>query len=337
MSLKRKFYFIIFFSLGLINSPSFSIKPASVFYLMTYTNHNPLVLDAKDSFTFPRRFRTTLTPIPSKKLAHYLKSRGKLPSLKGYQALNASGSAQFSRKNILAALSSMQGQVYIVDLRKESHGFINGEAISWYGKRNWANKGQTDSFLSHLETRLFQRLINLKKTSICHLPKGSSSNLCNINSISTSIETAKTEKQLLNDLGLKYIRFPVLDRWRPNDAIIDQFVKFVKSLPARVWLHFHCRGGSGRTTTFLVMYDIIRNAQHVTLNDIIARHALAGVKDLKKIPYVMFEEWQTTGALERLAVIEKFYEYVRDSEGYSSRSWTEWLNLKKVEFTSPKF
>ena len=30
----------------------------------------------------------------------------------------------------------------IVDLRQESHGFLNGNAISWYGTRNAANEGK---------------------------------------------------------------------------------------------------------------------------------------------------------------------------------------------------
>lgn len=118
----------------------------------------------------------------------------------------------------------------------------------------------------------------------------------------------------MKKLGLEYIRLPVRDHWKPADEIIDQFVCFVKALPKDAWVHFHCHGGSGRTTTFLVMYDIIRNGPHVNLKDI--------------------EDWLNVGALKRLDIIEKFYLYVQDPDGYLSRSWTEWLNLKKAEFTS---
>jgi len=305
--------------------------------LTTYTSHNPLVLDAKNSFTLPRRFRTTSMPIPPKKLNHYLKSHKNLPSFKGYKELRASGSAQFSRKNILAALSHMQGKVYVLDLRQESHGFLNGDAVSWYGERNWANEGQANSFVSNLEISLFQHLTNLKKASICKFQKIPHKHLCNINTNFIDIKTAETEEQLIKGLGLEYIRFPVLDRWKPEDKVIDQFVNFIKALPKGTWLHFHCRGGSGRTTTFLVMYDIIRNGQHVKLKDIIARHALAGVKNLQNISLTVLGEWETKGALKRLALIEKFYEYVQDPNGYLSRSWMEWLNLKKAEFTSQGF
>lgn len=337
MLFNKKLYYIATLSLGLIESSSFSTMLVPVSYLTTYTNHNPLILDAKDNFTLPRRFRTTSKSIPLKKLNHYLKSHNYLPSFKGYKELRASGSAQFSRKNILAALAQMQGKVYIIDLRQESHGFLNGDAVSWYGERNWANEGQANFFIRNLEISLFQHLTNLKTASICNVQKKPHKHLCSIALNSIDIKTAKTEEQLMQDLGLEYIRFPVLDRWKPEDKIIDQFVNFVKALPKGAWLHFHCRGGSGRTTTFLVMYDIIRNGQHVKLNDIIARHALAGVKNLQNTSHTVFSEWETKGALKRLTIIEKFYEYVQDPKGYSSRSWMEWLNLKKAEFTSQGF
>jgi len=326
-------------SYGLIGGPSFStmkIIPSS--YLTTYTHDNLLVLDAKDSFTLPHRFRATSMPISQEKRELYLKTHRMLPSFKGYKELKVSGSAQFSRKNILAALPSMQGKVYIIDLRQESHGFLNGAAISWYGERNWANKGQKDSFINNLEISLFQQLMSLQKTSVCNFQKISNNHLCKrVSYSSIEIKTAETEEKLIKSLGLEYLRFPVLDRWRPDDKVINQFVNFIKTLPEGAWLHFHCRGGSGRTTTFLVMYDIIRNGRHVKFNDIIARHALSGVKNLQEISYLEDDKWATKGALKRLAILEKFYDYVQDPEGYAARSWLEWLILKKAEFTSQEF
>ncbi len=334
MSIYRKFaIYIVGFAIGLISQPNFANFFISSSYITNYSNHNLLVIDAKDSFTLPRHFRTTKTPVPAQKKSKYLKSHRDLPSFKGYKELKVSASAQFSKKNILAALSQMEGKIYVIDLRKESHGFLNGNAISWSGRRNWANEGKTDTFVKTLELNLFQHLNSLKQISICHFPKVQHTHICK-DPDSFNIDTTETEEQLIHRLGLEYRRFPVLDKWRPDDLVINHFVKFIKSLPKNAWLHFHCRGGSGRTTTFLVMYDIIKNGKDVKLRDIIARHALAGVRDLEKIPHVKYQEWATTGALERLDVIEKFYRYVRDPEGYSSRSWTDWINLKKAEFTS---
>ncbi|OJX12254.1 MAG: hypothetical protein BGO77_03645 [Caedibacter sp. 37-49] len=330
----RKIYsFLVAFTLGLISYPNFANSSIPLSYLANYVKHNSLVIDAKDSFKLPRHFRTSEMPVPGKKQAEYLKSHGKLPSFHGYHGLKVSASAQFSKRNILAALSQMDGKIYIIDLRKESHGFLNGNAISWSGKRNWANEGKTDDFVNTLELSLFQHLNTLKQISICYFPKVQRTRACK-EPDSFNIDTTETEEQLIKQLGLEYRRFPVLDKWRPDDQVIDQFLQFIRSLPKNAWLHFHCRGGSGRTTTFLVMYDIIKNGKNVKLEDIIARHALAGVRDLQRIPHVKYQEWVTIGALKRLDVIEKFYKYVCDPEGYSSRSWTEWLNLQKEEFTS---
>lgn len=45
--------------------------------------------------------------------------------------------------------------IIIVDLRQESHGFINGVAISWVDNHNKANKGLTkEAVLSDENTRL---------------------------------------------------------------------------------------------------------------------------------------------------------------------------------------
>lgn len=318
----KKLSLIIILKFGVLKFPGFSTLLLPIPYLTAYEIQNPLTLDTIDNLALPRRFRSTSLPISHEKINHYLKTYTYFPSLKGYTELKASGSAQFSRKNILTALSFMQGKVYIVDLRQESHGFINGEAVSWYGKHNWANEGQKDSTIKNLEINLFDRLINLKTTEI--LPSYKQPD-----KISLNIKTALTEEQLIEKLGLEYIRLSVRDHSEPTNEIIDQFIYFVKELPQNSWLHFHCRGGSGRTTTFLVMYDIIRNGHCVNLKDIIARHALSGVKDLQKIPSSSDDHWRYEGALKRLQVIERFYLYVQDPDGYASRSWMEWLNLKK--------
>ena len=66
-----------------------------------------------------------------------------------------------------------------------------------------------------------------------------------------------------------YCRFPTTDHVRPRDTEVDAFVAFASTLPTDTWLHFHCRGGDGRTTTFLVMHDTMHNAPGVSIEDIL--------------------------------------------------------------------
>lgn len=35
------------------------------------------------------------------------------------------------------------GPIYDVDLRQESHGYLDGIPVSWYGERDWANLGKS--------------------------------------------------------------------------------------------------------------------------------------------------------------------------------------------------
>ena len=69
-----------------------------------------------------------------------------LDNVRFLQDEGMSGSAQFSEnqfRSLAADLRQRSGDVYIVDCRLESHGFINGIAVSWCGVNNGANLGKT--------------------------------------------------------------------------------------------------------------------------------------------------------------------------------------------------
>ena len=61
--------------------------------------------------------------------------------------LRCSGSGQASARGIadlsnqLQAVRKADEPLWIIDLRQESHGFWNGEAVSWHGPHNAANAG----------------------------------------------------------------------------------------------------------------------------------------------------------------------------------------------------
>lgn len=68
------------------------------------------------------------------------------PSRKGLDRLNISGSAEFSvgefEKLVSVLKKQANGPIYIVDLRQETHGIFNGNAVSWFGARDWGNIGK---------------------------------------------------------------------------------------------------------------------------------------------------------------------------------------------------
>ena len=72
-----------------------------------------------------------------------------VPSKAGLDTLNISGSAQFSAPQFAELADTLREcadgrNVYIIDLRQESHVLVNeGIPLSWYGSHNWANKDMT--------------------------------------------------------------------------------------------------------------------------------------------------------------------------------------------------
>ena len=66
----------------------------------------------------------------------------------------------------------------------------------------------------------------------------------------------------------------------------------------------------------MALYDMIRNAQNVSLDDIVARQSVIG-------QYHLFNGNSEVFTL-REAFITAFYSYVKEG-GYATMSWTEWV------------
>lgn len=138
-------------------------------------------------------------------------------------------------------------------------------------------------------------------------------------------DRACSEQEMLTQVGLDYVRIPVTDHCPPRLSAVEELVKLVWRLVtpgAEPWLHFHCHAGDGRTTSFLAMYDIIRNAPSTRLSDILTRQALIGPEDLTKIPD---ESWKAKCARQRQAFLECFYAYVGGGAFTARIDYTTWL------------
>src|SRR5262245_16180145 len=59
------------------------------------------------------------------------------------------------------------------------------------------------------------------------------------------------------DTTVQYLRIPVTDHCAPSDTAVDKLcgLRDEARKDPRSWVHFHCHGGDGRTTTFLTLYD----------------------------------------------------------------------------------
>ena len=240
-------------------------------------------------------------------------------NVQGLNNLRASGSEQFSEDTfgeIVRSLAITPEKLVIFDLRQESHGFINGKSVSWFdGNFNYANVHKTRS---EIEMDEYQRLkLAAQSKQIIIDPVESSTKL--------NVLTVKTERNVVEENGSIYVRMPVTDHNHPSNQTIDQFIEFITTLPQDKWIHFHCKGGKGRTSTFLALYDIIKNCKHVSFDEILARQKFIGGYDLNHVSRGDSE--RSRAAQERRAFVEKFYTYCRQNPNFQT-SWSNWVERK---------
>ncbi len=282
-----------------------------LFYPVFVMTGKPLlIVNMWNEEEVPRNFRMCTDPLPQQ-VEH-------LPSTIGLKELQASGSAQFSQKSLDAILNKFPSKtVTIVDLREESHGFINGIAVSWFVERDWGNKGKTASEVAEDEKNRLAQILRYPIAILYSSKKFP---------IPLWVHHSQTEAEIVYPLGLGYMRLPVTDHVKPSDLNVDQFVNFVKSLPKdSLWLHFHCAAGEGRTTTFLAMYDMMRNATRVKLQDIFLRqHLLGGINFLDE----KAKGWQKPYAEERKLFLRQFYVYCQQNPLFQ-KPWSLWSSEQK--------
>ena len=247
------------------------------------------------------------------------------PTREGLDNLRISGSAQCTAAGfaslytkLSAAAAAPGAPIYDVDLRQESHGFADGLPVSWHKKNNLANEGKTPEEVALDEE---ERLAGISGVATTFVPRGKTDK-GRVEAVTFAPQNVQTEKEVVEALGFRYVRFYVTDRTQPDTETIEAFLDFVDSLPGDAWLHFHCRAGHGRTTTFMAMYDMIRNPG-IPAETIIERQHLIGGADLTAMKD---EEWKNERIIQRLETLKLFSEYVRARHaGETTLRWGEWI------------
>lgn len=222
----------------------------------------------------------------------------------GLQKLNASASNQLSEFFWKQVIEKSPKPLYIIDLRRECHGFIKGMPFSWGYSHDHShnyNHSLSAEQIEELELRLIKR-------DFSHLEGA-----------------VFSEKQLIESLGAHYLRLPVCDHERPLDPEVDAFINLVIQFKDSAWLHLHCAGGKGRTTTFLSMLDMIHNSQALSADAIIKRHASMGGRDLLEVgdPEKRSPE-RIRQIKERLDFILLFHQYCKENPTFEV-TWSDWI------------
>ena len=279
----------------------------------------------------PMHFRSCRDP---------LKADPHPPSSQGLAAINASGSAQFSKTQLAAVRKAVPvPALTVVDLRQESHGFLNLRdplhkestiAVGWFAERDWMNVGKNlPSIDLDQRQRLSDAAANAEQILYAITSKTAEDGIRTADPVRVHPSSAESEQQVVETMGMGYRRFPTTDHVRPRDTEVDAFVAFASTLPPDTWLHLHCRGGDGRTTTFLVMHDTMHNAPGVSIEDIVRRQFLlngAGANLDKPVDPARFD---APFAIERRDFVRDFYTYVCAAKpGGYALTWSAWVDAR---------
>src|SRR5947199_1692374 len=273
-------------------------------------------IDLKLANALPRNFRTTDDPLKA--------SKGETPATTGLSDLRASGSGEFTPEGLKLLLARTRGPVTVFDLRQETHIFVNDLPVSWYASRDWANVGRGQSAIEAEEA---SRVQSLKPGSEIDIRPGEAVKKGDANSAEPQrmmVEHAGTERDVVGGAGASYMRITVTDHARPLNDEVDRFVLAVRALPENGWAHFHCEAGRGRTTTFMVLYDMPRNANRVSLDDIVRRQKILGY-DYDVLHPSEPGDWRVPYTEYRIAFVRAFYDYARANPNGQPKLWSEWL------------
>lgn len=226
----------------------------------------------------PRRLRTSADPLPS---------LGPEPSPAelrlGLRELRASASGQLTEEGLQKLRAQVLGagpldpreppRLWIFDLRQEAHGFIDGLPISFYAPRNWGNLGRSrEGALQEEARRLAALQEEVRHRGAVRFPGHTKDVRAKAREVTESgpldsleiipvRRSVRSEREVVEGLSLGYVRLLVTDHQGASEEELLRFEAAVRALPPGAWVHFHCRGGKGRASTFLLLYDILRNAR----------------------------------------------------------------------------
>ena len=281
-------------SFGLISNVS-----ASLYSEPELSNDVNLVLDNNNP-DLPSHFRKTsdLTVLNDKTY-----------NLIGLEDLNISGSEQFSALNLPKLISAINTKLPIidVDLRGECHGFINNLPVSWENEANDANIGLTREQILNKETKYLESIkLNVPIT------------LSNYDKKTIIPTQVFSENELMNKNSISYIRINATDRIPPTPENIDYFLQSILSSPQNCWFHFHCKEGIGRTTTFMIFYDMMKNYNNVSAQDIISRQI--------NLPAFSEFDIELLTSDRRMTLYNNFYNYCVKYGDTFKTPYSEYIN-----------
>jgi hypothetical protein len=267
------------------------MKRKSYFFILFFLLVLAGVYGTFHKLLWMKRFRTT-------EEIHLVKDAPKT----GLEKLRMSGSGTVAFYELKWRLNQVAGPVVLVDLTQEEKPYYCGLQDTLFHPT-----GESIPFLYQVRRLFMTGTTDFKP------------------------EYRQSEKELSEEFGFQYYDYEIRRQDVPPPAMVDQFIEFIHQLPKNAWLHIHCDGGKGRTTTFMIMVDILKNGRDLSIEDIVKRHYQLGGVDLFDTA-VWVKGTYTKEQLEaRKNFVIQFHQYVNDHEGYGKKTWSDWLRLPTPE------
>lgn len=242
--------------------------------------------------------------------------------------LKISGGGQYSHAGFASILRYLDvKQLVVIDLRQESHGFLNGQAVSWYGVHNANNSKKSKDQIERDQAKLLAEVAKKKQMMVDRVgQKSEEGRIKKLKPILVAVKSVQSESDWLKEQGQLYFRLYVQDFHAPKASEVDRFIEIFKTLPKEQWIYFHCRAGIGRTTVFMALYDMLLNAKLDSFDEIMDRQVAMGGKDLRKL--IHHSHFKHQWHKERLNFLNDFYQYARDNQDGFETSFSAWLTTK---------
>lgn len=241
-----------------------------------------------------------------------------------------SASQQLSASELKELTDTLPSKKFtVLDLREESHFYVNGFAVSLTNQKNNLNHGKQLSEIKQEEMEIVENLKGKEITLYYREKEEKVSNGINekmVNFLPQAPITPnliETEEMLVNRLNGNYVRLPITDHAGfPSTDQIDTLITLHDTQQREFsWIHVHCAAGKGRSSSVITMLAILSWAPTLTLEEIFFRLESRGNRQL-----LMQGAEKSTHQSSDINFWRDFYDFA--STRTENMLWSSWKNEK---------
>jgi hypothetical protein len=227
-----------------------------------------LVQEENSETEYPARFRD------SKSISARLPSESLV-----FENLNFMAGGQLSEGQLVKLKNEAKGKLIIIDIRQEPHAYVQGKAVTLFAPGIPTGKADVDT-MRRLEDILISELQEQDKIEVntVRWTKGENFDVIKVTAFENGIEK---QDEIAKKHHVDYFRFYVYITPSPEQT--KEFEKMIIQLENQYgedfMFYFQCWDGTGRSTTFELMYSIFKNS-HLGLDTIAKAHARNGALDI---------------------------------------------------------